>query len=368
MKVGLVPLLYDEYNYGGVLQFYALQYVLRKEGFECEIVFFHNDEKVSFVCLNLYRQIILKIKIFIASKLFRKKNMKLDNKLRKRKEKIDAFKKQYYSEFVDEKNVDLKSYDAFICGSDQIWNPAWARRRSFLEFVPESVNKIIYAASLGCENLTEEQKKCFKPRIERLNYVSVREESAKVILQTFIDKPQIELVLDPTLLLSRKEWINIKKNTNYKNYIFTYFLGEYSDKLSYLSTFAREKGLKIINIVYASGEREDINDFGDIQIIDADPSEFLGLIDGADYIFTDSFHACVFSMLFKKEFYVFQRDGSKQMLGRITTLFNNFNLPNRIIPVGEINELPKIDYTYIDERQEVLKNKSIRFLQESLNE
>lgn len=368
MKIGLVPLLYNEYNYGGVLQFYALQYILKKEGFECEIVFFHNDEKVSFSRLRFDKRLILKAKIFLASKMCRKKSDLIDRKLIKRRGKIENFKKIYYSKIVDEKEIDIKSYDAFICGSDQIWNPAWARRRSFLEFVPDDTNKIIYAASFGCDSMTEEQKRSFKPRIERLNHVSVREASAKKMLESFVKEKKIELVLDPTLLLSRKEWRNIEKRSKHKDYILTYFLGKYSDKMKYLRAFAEKKGLKTINIAYASGEREDLNNFGDIKMINVDPSEFLGLIDGAEYVFTDSFHACVFSMLFNKEFYVFQRDGSNKMMGRITTLFNNFKLPNRIIQTGEINELPRIDYSYIDNLQERLKNKSIGFLLESLNE
>ena len=88
----------------------------------------------------------------------------------------------------------------------------------------------------------------------------------------------------------------------------------------------KRKGVKIINIPFASGEKKDDVCFGDLQIKDADPGEFIGLIKNAEYIFTDSFPCIAFFLyIFKKEFYAFQRDNSKKMQGRINTLLHNFN-------------------------------------------
>ena len=368
MKVGLVPLLYDEYNYGGVLQFYALQRILKSNNIECDIIFFNNDEKVSYYELPAGKKILLNVKIAIYGCFDGKSNI-IDENIRKRKLKIDEFKRQYYSPVINETNISYSEYDAIVCGSDQIWNPNWARRRCFLEFVPDEINKVIYAASLGCESMSKEQKAQFEPRIERLQYVSVREQSGKAILDSFIKDKDIKVVLDPTLLLLPEDWNNIVVEPKEKGYVFTYFLGKYDDKIEYIGEFAKRKVLKIINIPFASGEKNDDVCFGDLQIKDADPGEFIGLIKNAEYIFTDSFHACVFSVLFKKEFYAFQRDNSKKMQGRINTLLHNFNLPDRFIEVGtDLDMISSIDYQNNDMIQESLRGNSLDFLLDSIND
>lgn len=368
MKVGLVPLLYNEYNYGGVLQFYALQRILKKNNIDCDIVFYNNDEKVSYYELPVIKKTILKVKIFVANSI-NKKQETINNNIENRKRKIDEFKSKYYSHVVNEGDIQYSKYDAIVCGSDQIWNPNWARRRCFLEFVPDEINKVIYAASLGCESMSKEQKTQFEPRIERLQYVSVREQSGKAILDSFIKDKDIKVVLDPTLLLLPEDWNNIVVEPKEKGYVFTYFLGKYDDKIEYIGEFAKRKGLKIINIPFASGEKHDDVCFGDLQIKDADPGEFIGLIKNAEYIFTDSFHACVFSVLFKKEFYAFQRDNSKKMQGRINTLLHNFNLPDRFIEVGtDLDMISSIDYQNNDMMQESLRGDSLAFLLDSIND
>ena len=221
MKVGLVPLLYNEYNYGGVLQFYALQRILKKNNIDCDIVFYNNDEKVSYYELPVIKKIILKAKIFVVNSI-NKKQETINNNIENRKRKIDEFKSKYYSHVVNEGDIQYSKYDAIVCGSDQIWNPNWARRRCFLEFVPDEINKVIYAASLGCESMSKEQKAQFEPRIERLQYVSVREQSGKAILDSFIKDKDIKVVLDPTLLLLPEDWNNIVVEPKEKGYVFTY--------------------------------------------------------------------------------------------------------------------------------------------------
>lgn len=135
---------------------------------------------------------MLNVKIAIYGCFDGKSNI-IDENIRKRKLKIDEFKRQYYSPVINETNISYSEYDAIVCGSDQIWNPNWARRRCFLEFVPDEINKVIYAASLGCESMSKEQKAQFEPRIERLQYVSVREQFGKAILDSFIKDKDIKV-------------------------------------------------------------------------------------------------------------------------------------------------------------------------------
>lgn len=367
MKIGMVPLLYDEYNYGGVLQFFALQQAIREMGYEVRILHFENDEKIM-AGQSKAIGLDIKVKRAIYRLLFRNDRRILESATSARRSKIERFKSDYYSEVVAERDIDYYDYDAVICGSDQIWNPKWARRRCFLEFVPDHVNKIIYAASLGVEEMSNAEKEAFKPRISRLDHVSVREYSAKEILDGFTERDDIVVVADPTLLLTPDEWRSVAHNGTVpkEKYVFTYFLGDYSKIKGYVSDFAANKGLKIVNIPFASGERMDNENFGDIKIIDASPEDFLALIENAEYVFTDSFHACVFSTLFQKEFYVFERDGSKQMSGRIQTLLKNFDLPDRFIPIGPIPDLPQLDFSKNGVQQEKVRQFSISFLKASI--
>lgn len=368
MKVGLVPLLYDEYNYGGVLQFYALQKVLKNNNVESDIIFFDNNEIVSQCELKGKKKIMIAVKSGVSRILHRRANSILNKKMFSRRQKIDQFKKKYYSQVLNSNNISYKDYDAIICGSDQIWNPGWARRRAFLEFVPDDTKKIIYAASLGCETLNEVQKSQFKWRIERLQHVSVREISGKKILDEFIENTDVKVVLDPTLLLLPEEWLEIIEEPEVEKYIFTYFLGKYDDKINYIRNFANKHNLKIVNIPFASGEKNDEVDFGDVKIMDADPGEFIGLIKNAEYIFTDSFHACVFSVLFKKNFFAFQRDNNTKMQGRINTLLHNFKLPNRFINTETNLEHMKLNYEMNDKIQRELRKDSLDFLLGSIND
>jgi len=368
MKVGLVPLKYDEYNYGGVLQFYALQQAIRNCNIDCEIVYVEAEDKICPVPLKI------KIKSKIADMLYSSTNKKIrsqiDNVLKDRYVKIEHYKEKYYSKTVTYSPNTIKEYKALICGSDQIWNPNYARERAFLTFAPKGSNTIIYAASLGVEALNENQKKAFKPRVESLRHVSVQEHSAKKILDEFVDRDDIVVVLDPTLLLSKGDWLKLCNDSLVpsEKYIFTYFLGEYSAYKTYIEKFANDRGLKVVNIPFASGERLDLEEYGDYKIYDAAPDEFLALINNAEYVFTDSFHSCVFSTLFEKEFYVFERDGNRKMMGRIDTLLHNFELPNRIIPSAPINEMPRINYYKNETNQNVLKKISMDYLLESIND
>lgn len=362
MKVGLIPLLYNEHNYGGVLQFYALQNILGSNGIKTDIVYFRNNEIICEKSKKL-TNCIRKLKVIAYNAMHFYDKFILVVKTKHRNRKIDLFKKKYYSQVVDEKKILFDEYDAFICGSDQIWNPQWAKKRSFLLFVPDRIKKIIYGASLGCELLSEQEKSVYKPAIERLQYVSVRENSAKQILDSFIDNINIQVVLDPTLLLSPDEWDLVIKPSSEQKYVFTYFLGEYKYQKESISNFARKNGLKIINIPFASGETVDKNCFGDRQILDADPGEFLGLIKGADYIFTDSFHACVFSILFKKPFFIYRRDNNNKMIGRIETLLEYFGLNIEDVCFEKNTDIHlKLNFDRNDEILKNLRKKSIDYL------
>lgn len=364
-KVGMIPLLYNEYNYGGVLQFYALKRVVVGLGYRIDVVRIENN---GLVCVEKYisKNIVKKILLFFYKKTVGKtRKRKIDNVLAGRYEKIEKFR-VFFTDKEVMKTLDdsYKEYRAIICGSDQIWNPKWATRRTLLADIPDEVNKVIYAASMGCETMTDSEKAAFKPLVERLQHISVREESAKEVLESFVEREDVHLVLDPTLLLTAEQWNEITKEPDIKErYIFTYFLGDSTMYRPIVEKIALENGLKVVNIPYASGESIDKNIFGDYKIFDASPEEFLGWIKKSDIVFTDSFHACVFSILFKRKYFAFERKGSTNMIGRILTLQNHFHLSNRIVSLEDDIDLSvDIDYS----NNEVYQQKKIRMSLEYL--
>lgn len=373
-KVGMVPLLYDEINYGGVLQFYALQKIVKQLGFEPEIVYV--DDNYKFMQKYSDEPRWKRLARFVLKPFLTWRNRKrmhyIQEIIKTRISKTDSFKNKYYSPVVPFVNNNLSQYKALLCGSDQIWNPNNARKRQFLAFAPPSINKVIYAASLGCEQLNKKQVKAFRSITEDLNHISVREQSAQTLLSACLCREDIKLVADPTLLLKPEEWDviipDLYSQYDEDDYVFVYVLGSLSDEMkATITKYASNHSKKIIRISYASGESIDNEFFGDIQLADQDPSEFLMLIKHADCVFTDSYHACIFSVMFKKKFYVFERDGKTDMFNRIYTLLSSFDLPEwLIVKKDDINDRSP-DYSLNNYHQEKLINNALGFLSTSLN-
>ena len=248
--------------------------------------------------------------------------------------------------------------DYAIVGSDQVWNPKYLASREFLLNVPGDKKKISYAASMGVSRLDEENREMFRRLLKDFSAISVREQSAKDLLQPLTEK-NIEVVLDPTLLINKKEYEQLEKKpknlADNEKYILCYILGN-RDHEGKIEKFAKEKGYKTI---YFSDKRD--SDYG--------VEEFLYLIHHAQLICTDSFHACVFSFIFERPFVAFKRTGeANYMYTRLQNLINTFQLKNREFNNKEITkENLEVDYT---EAKKILKKeqkKSLDFLKRALD-
>ena len=180
-------------------------------------------------------------------------------------------------------------------------------------------------------------------------------------------------MLDPTLLLSREKWDNVCANRKIDEaYIFCYFLGSLSIDYGKIIEFAHKRGLKVVMMPYLTGTSCDDSDFGDYKIYDAAPQDFISLIKYAEYVFTDSFHATVFSHIYKKNFFVFNRAELKSMNDRIYSLTSLFDTQDRFCDTKEkislkyIEGLPPINYDRPFPKFEEMKEKSINFLKDNL--
>ena len=363
MKYGIITFYHDCNNYGANLQAYALCRVIEKLGHEAEQIDYYNGKKYKYLLSCIYR------------KLFKKKYYK-NADFYNRKMAIKEFResiphsKIYYKKTLTCAN---DNYDGFICGSDQIWNPAWINDAFSLNFVKDEKIKISYAASVGKEALNEKDKAKFSCMLSRIDHISVLEKNAVDLLSECTNK-RIEWVLDPTLLLSREEWDTIvpdaKVNTKY---VFCYYLNDYGPHRDVAKEYAKKNGLKIVTLPYLSyTERECDKEFGDYRLFDVSPRDFISLIKHAEYVLTDSFHAAVFCHLYNKPFAVFSQAGkeSRVRMDSLTELFGTEEhhiIGDDMMNADAIMRLSAPESSEVSDKYIQMKSKSMDFLKNALS-
>lgn len=366
-KVGIITVT-GGLNLGNSLQNYALQKFLSDMNIDSYTIL---DKKYclskpfmwkTFLKYNFFKRLIA-----LTFNLRGYRDTLLDG-LRRQENYLLFNKNIKFAESFFEGDTFIKKeeYDFFIVGSDQVWNPNFKiLDKMFLNFT-DSQKKISYAASMGCENLTKKQKLLFRNKLKDFKAISVRENKAKDLLKEVLPQKHIEVLVDPTLLLSSEKWKIVEKKPNWevpKNYILTYFLGDISDELrSLIKRFLVDKNLKIINILDKNN-----NDWYKIG-----PSEFLYLVRNADYVITDSFHGTVFSIIMKKQFMVIKRKLGKEgnMISRIDTLLTLFGLKEHLMSectYKEINKILDYDNKNIDEIIKIEQMRAIKFLEKALS-
>ena len=378
--VGVVSLFYNSTNYGGVLQSYALVEALNSLDVNAYQICY---QRVSIASKRRFLKIFNPVKLcrFVKGKIHNLRNA--EN--RKKVSEITAKRFKPFSLFVNAnipktdkvynqntiKGI-LDDTDIFITGSDQVWNVNYYDEIYRLDFVPQTKYKFSYAAGVSSGELTKKQKNIFQKSLSTYDSISVRERETVNVLQLLTDK-KIEWVLDPTLLLSCEKWDNVCANRKIDEaYIFCYFLGSLSIDNGKIIEFAHKRGLKVVAMPYLAWTSKKDSDFGDYKIYDAAPQDFISLIKYAEYVFTDSFHATVFSHIYHKNFFVFNRAGLKSMNDRIYSLISLFDTQDRFCATKEkislkyIEGLPPINYNRPFPKFEEMKEISFDFLKENL--
>ncbi len=373
-KIGLVT-FFESSNYGAVLQAFATQkYIEDNTDFACEIIRIRRDthaknsaalqsseQKPSFL-----NKVIGKLNSKQAKKLG---EIKLKRFKEFRKNKIKCSEKLY--ENADDVKADALNYSAFVCGSDQIWNPFHKIFSDgyMLSFVPDGIYKFSYASSFGVDDISQAAEKEKKAEyLKRLNAVSVREESgADIIEKMGLDRPCV--TMDPAFLLNKNEWneaLGLTENAKKEKYVLVYALINVSKAVKkQIEGFAKEKGLKIKII---PDNRQNTQNFYD-KPFDAGPKEFVSLIQNAEYVFTNSFHGAVFSLIFKKQVFGFIGDdeNARKRACRIIELFEKAGLESRVISGNEnLSEYNNIDYSVTDEALQKEIDASKKYFKENL--
>lgn len=341
MEVGIISLYYKNHNYGGLLQAYALTSYLNSHGVDCEQISWdfmdglkrYRNETTSYKSKSI-GQIAKKSIITLIEHANKKNQSKRMIAFERFEDIIPHSSKLYMRNNIEES---ITEYDCFITGSDQVWNMSRYNPEQFLHFVPTSKVKLSYAASMPDLKLTEDQRKIICEHLKTFDAVSVREKITAEKLNKWSEK-KIEWVLDPTLLLTALEWDKVARPYEINDdYIFCYFLGGRKDIRHIAETFAKETGLKIATFSHLGCTNVSDVKFGDYKIYDAAPNEFLSLIKNAKYVLTDSFHATVFSYIFKTKFFVFSRAGQGNTDSRITSLLEVFDETKRFCTAFRFN-------------------------------
>ena len=374
-KTAIITYYYQSINYGGNLQAYALCKKLNDMGTCAEQLCFdaRRESIKSGSLTQRIKQFLRRVK-----RLFSKKGNAGFNKeiLKKREKAFHNFNSVLTPHSKDVYNRDTvkdcaDNYDIFITGSDQVWNPNWYVPAYFLDFVSSPKKKVSYATSFGVGDFTEEQKSVIKAHLGDFSMISLRENSVLEEGDVFPVKPEVSV--DPTLLLSKEEWEALCLECPVKeDYVFCYFFGDLEKSRELAKKYALENNLKLVSIPHLNGYNPKDVDFADKEFIDASPEMFITLIKNAKCVFTDSFHAVVFSGILEKEYFVFARSEKDTMKSRIYSITKLFHTEDRFLNGDErvnteyIYSLSPIDYGQKNIELEEMKEKSYSYLERVL--
>ncbi len=351
MKKVAIITLNDNNNYGNRLQNYALVNFLKKMEIDPETIWLYSS--YGFI-LKKYLKIFLGI--FIKKYKVDKRRKKITNFTKKNIKNLYIVKSKF--------NSLANKYDFFIVGSDQVWNPDVCKKNN-LYMLPDfdSSKKISYAASMGVNDFDEVFIDLIKNNLtkDKFKCISVREDIARKVIMENTNRNDIELLIDPTMLLTKNEWEMIEQkpeNYNDEKIILTYFLGNQSlERRNEILKFANEHNCKVVNLM----DKDD-------PFYSSSPNEFLYLEHHAFLICTDSFHSCVFAILYERPFVVFKRNqvNMNNMGSRIDNLLNTFKIENRSFNGKITNEQLNCDYSNFNKIIVKEREKSLNFLKQSL--
>lgn len=300
-------------NYGTSLQAYALQKVLYQNGIISKIVF---DDRFTYLApkYDTFRK-----KLYALFNI--RETVRYFRYWRSEVYPFSKFAKEYLKVdyYWDNTEILNSRYDGFICGSDQIWSPLLPQHHEGFYFAAFTDKiKVAYAPSLGCTQITSEYIKETKKWLTRFSKITMREDSSAILMSKLLDI-EVKSVCDPTLLLSADEWkqIAIKPKVR-ESYILLYLLGKNICYIDYARKLAKKNNCLLISI----GESKE---FSDIPLNMIGPRDFLGLIQHATHVVTDSFHGLIFSILFRKPFIAFKRFKDNAENNQNERIFNLFS-------------------------------------------
>lgn len=296
---------YRSSNYGSVLQAYALQRTLESLGVQAELI---NYDPAPY-----QRRNISMVRKSRPWRFARETQQRLMGEAPFKSTAKDASFSEFQVRYIRETapvvtETDFRSmndsFDAFVCGSDQIWSPRCFDPRYFLDFVAPGRRRVAYAPSFGCDELPDEAAAAMAPLVTAFDCLSAREEAGGRMVERLSGRP-CPVVVDPVVLLVRTDWGSVADVSAAPSapYCLCYFLGRSKENWAHARAAAKARCLDLVTVPVFNGDarREGVvpENVG--------PEQFLGLVSRAAHVCTDSFHGLVFSTLFERDVTVYER-------------------------------------------------------------
>lgn len=361
MRIGVYTLPLH-LNYGGILQAYALQRVLQDMGHD-----------VVYIEWDKWRMKVFSWKVYLLRfywKYFKEEDLVVfaEQKYNRIYDKINKFTKNNIT-ILPIKDLKEEDVDVLIVGSDQIWRPIYVANieDAYLGFAKDwDVRRIAYAASFGVANWSEysdEQTNICRELIKKFDSVSVREDSGVDLCRNYLGV-DAKHVLDPTMLIDIKHYIyhiNSCKKRYPKRMCLAYIIDEADDKVAVLNSVVKCQGYNI-----RQWKNVDVPNIKNPKV-----EEWLKGFYGAEFVFTDSFHGCVFSIIFNKPFIAFGNEG--RGMARFNSLLKMFGLEELLItsldqfmPELVDRAILRFSDNSIQQRLNELRKESYEFLRSAL--
>ncbi len=375
MKKTAIITFHNSYNCGSMLQALALQKKLEEEtNTEVSIIDFSNEGQSELY--SIFER-VKSVKSIIKNALFvvvHKNLVKQTGDYLKFMENFNLTPKHYThnSQLVE---LDGK-YDYYVCGSDQVWNIRCpdADDAYFLNFVKKG-KKIAYAPSFGGADLAKvaSDPEKYKNYINDIQYLSIRESNGKRWLENLTGR-EAALLLDPTLLLSKEEWLKyaLKDRIVKEDYIFYYAFHYSKEQNKIVKQIAKKLGLKVVSMDPKMYMLHGVFAYGVKLSPEYGPQAFLNLISNASMVLTRSFHGVAFSTIFQKKFWMLGKVENNDGDDRSYSILNQLGLTERMISLEEIaagaDILKPIDYDKTKVKLKALQEKSIEFIKDAFSE
>ena len=365
-KVGIFTFSYS-CNAGSVLQAYALQNTVSSlEGYEATIV---NYSKTQYGKPVIGKNVFTKsLKDWTPKNILTWIAQILTYSLRMKK--YTQFFQEYYRDFNGRlyQRHELPQlngcYDKFIVGSDQVWNYGSPQvdETYFFDFVTDNSKKIAYAASFGQKSVPEAKRDTARSLISQFSAISVREPDGVGIVKELVNR-DATLVLDPSLMLNKQDYAKLSIAPKQQGYVFLYLRQESKPLEAFAKKLAKAKGLKLVKVLY----HWQIGKTG-LPKAAVGPRQWLGFIQNADYVVTNSFHGMCFSINFEREFYLnYLKASATSTNSRMEGLLKQFDLSGRHMDdVTDFQAMDTIDYNRVNNFKARRQEESLSYLKAAL--
>ena len=372
MKVALLT-MFDVTNYGSVLQTFASQTVLNNLGYDCDVINYRFPNewhfKKGYQRPKLWRRMISKALRLTGYKSYWSEFRKTIDRFKFGNLKLTPTR---FESLESLQKYDWKQYDSIVLGSDQVWNPRFMKgdKAFLLSFVPDDIRKISMSSSFACKSLDPAFTDSFRRYLSRLSSISVRDNNGVDIIASLgINKP-VEIILDPTLLLSEEEWRKDLNIVDYPDasYILVYILNYAFNPAPYIYEAAKELQKRTGKRVIFTGtiDTKYLEGMSNFEIRNGIPvEEFVAMFANAGMVVTSSFHGTAFAVNFSRPLIaVIPSNGDDRQLTLLANLGISFCAVKCDTPLSKLN--PAYDSTAVRTALDSIRKKNITWLERAL--